>query len=283
MAFKNPNEQMVISPIVDNLDSVDERYRDLYGETTDGKFQLKADIAFQSDFENTRNALSKEREYSKELKAKIKSYESQIEAYGGVDPTAVKGMRAELDSLKSSETDLMKVKAINADLTLKYNDLTEKFKTVTKENETYQQEKRNYLLREGARNAFRQNGMPDFALEDGLMYAERYLEVADDGSIRVKDTGNNTIFPAGIGADSFAQILKKEKPHLYGGSVGGGAGGSSAVPTGSDSWIKADGSVNVTKLAKFAREDPKGTLAVARRNKIDLSGYMYMFPKDIDK
>lgn len=283
MAFKNPNEEMVIAPIVDNLDSVDERYRELYAETTDGKYQIKANLALQGDFERVRDSLNKEREYSKDLKAKIKDYEAKIDAYGGIDPTAVKGMRAELDAFKSSEGDVAKLKSANADLNLKVKDLQEQLGSSLKQIEVFEKDKRSFLLREGARKAFRQNGMPDFAMEDGLMYAERYLEVAEDGSIRVKDNGNNSVFPAGIGADSFAQILKKEKPHLYGGSIGGGAGGSTGVTSGSDSWIKPDGSINVTKLAKCAKEDPKGTLAIARRNKIDVSNYMYMFPKDIEK
>ena len=57
MAFKDPDVKPVIEPIVSDISAVDEKYRDLYAETTDGKFQIKADIAFQSDFENMRKAL----------------------------------------------------------------------------------------------------------------------------------------------------------------------------------------------------------------------------------
>ncbi len=286
MAFKDPNTQLVISPIVDSLDKVDEKYRDLYGETTDGKFQLKAEIAFQSDFENTRNALQKERESNKNLNKQLKDFKAQLDAYDGIDATAAKGMRTELDNLKSTENDINKVKSSKAELEIKYNELENKFNEVLKINEGYIKEKRTSTLKERARQALHQSGMPDYALDDGIMYAEKMLEIADDGSIRVKKDSNlNAVFPEGVTVETWAGLMKKTKPHLFGGSIGGGAGGSSGGSVAIDSWTTSgtDGGINVTQLVKAATEDPKGTLAMARRAGIYddvIKRFPYLFPKD---
>ena len=151
MAFKDPDVKPVIEPIVSDISAVDEKYRDLYAETTDGKFQIKADIAFQSDFENMRKALAAERENSKANKAKVKELQSALDAYDGVDAVSVKGMRSELESLKSNETDISKLKSGKADLELKYKELSEKFENLVKQNERYESERKLNTLKEQAR------------------------------------------------------------------------------------------------------------------------------------
>ena len=103
MAFKDTNVKPVIEPIVDNLESVNEKYRDLYAETTDGKFQIMADIAFQSDFENVRKALNAERELNKGNQSKIKELQAVIDSYDGIDPTAAKGMKNEPISVEEQD------------------------------------------------------------------------------------------------------------------------------------------------------------------------------------
>lgn len=283
MAFKDTNVKPVIEPIVDNLESVNEKYRDLYAETTDGKFQIMADIAFQSDFENVRKALNAERELNKGNQSKIKELQAVIDSYDGIDPTAAKGMKNELASFKSSESDVNKLKSSRAELELKFNNLSEQFNSLLKKNEQYESERRLNSLKEQARKALRQNGIAEGAEDDGLMWAVNVLETAEDGSVRVKE-GNSGNFPAGISVDSWAQFLKKSKPYLFGGSIGGGAGGSSGNTVGIDSWTNtgANGGINITKLVQAAREDPQATLAVARKAGIEkdvLNRFGYLFKK----
>ena len=283
MAFKDTNVKPVIEPIVDNLESVNEKYRDLYAETTDGKFQIMADIAFQSDFEKVRKALNAERELNKGNQSKIKELQAVIDSYDGIDPTAVKGMKNELASFKSSESDVNKLKSSRAELELKFNNLSEQFNSLLKKNEQYESERRLNSLKEQARKALRQNGIAEGAEDDGLMWAVNVLETAEDGSVRVKE-GNSGNFPAGISVDSWAQFLKKSKPYLFGGSIGGGAGGSSGNTVGIDSWTNTgvNGGINITKLVQAAREDPQATLAVARKAGIEkdvLNRFGYLFKK----
>lgn len=270
MAFKDPNVKPVIDPVVDSLDNVSEQYRGLYAETTDGKFQIMADIPFQNDFDNIRKALNSERELNKGNQAKIKELQGVIDSYGGLDATAVKGMQTELANLKSSESDVVKLKSSKADLELKFNDLNDKFNALLKQNERYENERKLNSLKDQARKALRQNGIAEGAEDDGLMWAVNVLETAEDGSVRVKE-GNSGNFPAGISVDSWAQFLKKSKPYLFGGSIGGGAGGSSGNVVGIDSWTNTgeNGGVNVTKLVQSAIEDPAATLAVARKAGIE--------------
>ena len=221
MAFKDPNTK-TFQPIVDSLDGVEENLKSLYAETTDGKYQIRADIAFQSDFERVRDTLTKERTSNKELNAKLKELQSKLDAYGGIDPTGVKGMQTELANLKSTETDLSKIKSSKADLELQFKNLKEQFDELSKINQRYEKERTEQRLKDSARKAFGDNGILDSAMEDGLLWATQVLESAEDGSVRVKD---GTKYPAGVSVDSWVQLFKKDKPHLFGGSVGGGAGG----------------------------------------------------------
>lgn len=282
MTFKDPNTT-ILPVTVDSLDSVDENLRGIYAETTDGKYQIRADIAFQSDFERVRDTLTKERTSNKELTSKVKDLQSRLDAYDGLDATAVKGMRVELDNLKNNESDVNKIKSSKAELEIKFKELTTKFDELSKINETYLREKKTNTLREKARQALHQNGMPDYAIDDGLMYAERMLEMADDGSVRVKHDNNlNSIYPEGVTVETWAGIIKKNKPHLFGGSVGGGAGGSGSESAVFEDWTNTgmNGGINLTKLAKAIREDPNAVRAVAKKKNIDLSRFEYMFRKE---
>lgn len=281
MNFKNPNTT-TIPVIVDSLDKVEESIRGIYAETTDGKYQIRADIAFQSDFENTRNALQKERESNKELNKKLREFQNQLDAYDGMDATAVKGMKTELEALKSTENDINKIKSSKADLEIKYNELKTQVSELAKMNEFYLREKKATTLRERARQALHQNGMPDYAIDDGLMYAERTLEITDDGGVRVKKDGAiNSVYPEGITVETWAGLLKKTKPHLFGGSIGGGAGGSGSETVGFEDWTNTgvNGGINITKLAQAIKEDPNAVRMVAQKKKIDLGRYAYLFPK----
>lgn len=282
MTFKDPNTT-ILPVTVDSLDSVDENLRGIYAETTDGKYQIRADIAFQSDFERVRDTLTKERTSNKELTSKVKDLQSRLDAYDGLDATAVKGMRVELDNLKNNESDVNKIKSSKAELEIKFKELTTKFDELSKINETYLREKKTNTLREKARQALHQNGMPDYAIDDGLMYAERMLEMTDDGSVRVKHDNNlNSIYPEGVTVETWAGIIKKNKPHLFGGSIGGGAGGSGSESAIFEDWTNTgmNGGINLTKLAKAIREDPNAVRAVAKKKNIDLSRFEYMFRKE---
>lgn len=279
--FKDPNTK-TIPVIVDSLDSVDESIRGIYAETTDGKYQIRADIAFQSDFENTRNALQKERENFKEANKKLKDLQNQLDAYDGLDATAVKGMRVELDNLKNNENDINKIKSSKAELEIKFKELQTQANELIKINEVYQREKKTNALREKARQALHQNGMPDYAIDEGLMYAERMLEVTDDGAIRVRqDNSFNSVFPEGVTVETWAGVMKKNKPHLFGGSVGGGAGGSSSESASFEDWTNTgvNGGINITRLAQAIKEDPNAVKMVAQKKKIDLSKFSYLFNK----
>ena len=279
--FKDPNTK-TIPVIVDSLDSVDESIRGIYAETTDGKYQIRADIAFQSDFENTRNALQKERENFKEANKKLKDLQNQLDAYDGLDATAVKGMRVELDNLKNNENDINKIKSSKAELEIKFKELQTQANELIKINEVYQREKKTNALREKARQALHQNGMHDYAIDEGLMYAERMLEVTDDGAIRVRqDNSFNSVFPEGVTVETWAGVMKKNKPHLFGGSVGGGAGGSSSESASFEDWTNTgvNGGINITRLAQAIKEDPNAVKMVAQKKKIDLSKFSYLFNK----
>lgn len=281
MNFKDPNTK-TIPVIIDSLDKVDESIRGIYAETTDGKYQIRADIAFQSDFENTRNALQKERENFKEANKKLKDLQNQLDAYDGLDATAVKGMRVELDNLKNNENDINKIKSSKAELEIKFKELQTQANELIKINEVYQREKKTNALREKARQALHQNGMPDYAIDEGLMYAERMLEVTDDGAIRVRqDNSFNSVFPEGVTVETWAGVMKKNKPHLFGGSVGGGAGGSGSESASFEDWTNTgvNGGINITRLAQAIKEDPNAVKMVAQKKKIDLSKFSYLFNK----
>ena len=268
--LKDNDNKIKLEQVVESLDSVDEQYRNFYGETTDGRFGLRLDLPFQGDFDKVYSALGKEREASKDKDKSISSLKAQLAMYDGIDVNKYKQDMIALDKFRSTDNDVGKLKTQNADLTLKFEEMQKSYNDALSTLEKFKVERKEQNLKSTALKALRAMHIEPYAEADGLLWATNMLEADDNGEIRVKDGIEG--FNAGLGVESWANLLAQKKPYLFGGSVGGGAGGSGAkFPVGADDWTNtgANGGINATKFCQAYAKDPQGTMALAKQRGLD--------------
>lgn len=104
-------------------------------------------------------------------------------------------------------------------------------------------------------------GFQQAAIEDALMYAERMLEVSEDGQVVTRD---NVGVTPGLQASVWLTEMQQKKPHWWGPSAGGGAnpnrpngGGFGSNPWTSETW-------NVTEQGKILSTDRKRAEQLAK-------------------
>lgn len=246
-----------------DLSQVDEKYKDLYIEK-DGAFILDTDNVYQEDYEKTYATLQKVRDEKKELEKQVKSLTNTVNAFGDLTPESLSSMKSELAELKSKDDDVTKLKSINADYKYQLEQLQNSNQKVMEQLQTYEKERKGNILKETARKALKENGVSDYAIDDALLWANNQLKLTEDGTVVVKDGVYN--MSEGLNVNGWARLLREQKPHLFGGSVGGNASGSSSVSSSED-WSNTGigGGINVTRLAKALKDDKQGTIAILKQ------------------
>lgn len=267
---------------VDTLDNVDSKVKDLYAETEDGKYRLIADVPLEDDFKNTYDALQKERASRKDIEKQFKEVNNRLKEFDGINVSDFNKMKTELDTYKNSSNDVMKLQQANADYKYKVEELTKSNQQIIEKLNAYELERKQNNLKESARKALKNNGVSDYAMEDALLWATNQLGIADDGTVSIKDGVAG--MQAGLSVDSWARLMKETKPYLFGGTVGGGAGGSGSSIKISEDWSNtgADGGVNITRLSQALQKDYDTTVAVAKQKGVYdnlIKSYPYLFSK----
>ena len=266
--FKDTSIKPVLKAVVDKIDEVEESKRSLYAETEDGKFALLADIPLEEDFKRTYNTLSKVREEKKQAEEAVKTLKEEIAKYDGIDPIKYKGALADLEQLKSNNTNVVTLQSTNTELKYQLEQLSSSLQEKEKLIKNFESERKTNLLNDKARQALKKAGIASYAESDGLMWAKEQLQFTEDGDVRVR-SGVSGI-QEGLSVDTWAMSLKNIKPHLFGGTIGGGASGSTGATLSSVEWCDSKGNItNITKLSKAYREDPKSVLAIAKQKGID--------------
>lgn len=106
----------------------------------------------------------------------------------------------------------------------------------------------------------------DSAKEDIYPYAERIMEIDEDGNVRSKE---------GVGIDpglSFKDILgdlqnSGRRSHWFQGSTGGGLDGRAGGDTysGPNPFDKKSGTFNLTQIGQLKKSDPKRAMALCKK------------------
>lgn len=128
--------------------------------------------------------------------------------------------------------------------------LAEKDQTIA----AFQSKERTRAVHDDVRAAIgKTKGFQASAAEDALILAERMFEVNDEGKVVTKDGVGVT---PGVDAVVWLTDMQQKRPHWWGPSEGGGAGGSGKPGSGgSDNPWRAD-SWNMTKQGAIYRESP---------------------------
>lgn len=244
----------------ETLDAVDEIYHSLYTEQ-EGKFVLTGIDGMKTDADISRMnvALTKERAATNELKQKfsILAGKDPIEILASLDRIP------ELEALAAgNKVDDEKIETIvETRLRAKLNPLerqleAEKAKIVSLEgiNKMFIEKEKTVSIHSAVRKAATAANVRPEAIDDAITLAERFFELSDDGSVIAKDIVGVT---QGIDPAMWLSDLQAKKPHWWGESVGGGAGGTNSNsgfsgvsnPWSADNW-------NLTEQGKLYSKNP---------------------------
>jgi hypothetical protein len=218
--------------VVDTLEDVPEAVRGYYVER-DGKFALQVQgMKTQADVDAVLTLLNKEKGLHKTLQDRVKLLgDRRIE-----DIPAMLDRIPELEAHQTTGTDEERVNRlvearINARLGPVQRDL------------------------DAARNQLteRDQQIEQFQAADAILLADRVFEVTEDGRVVTKD---NVGVTPGIEPAAWLTDIQAKRPHWWGPSTGGGAGGqrgggvdTTGNPFTHDNW-------NMTEQGKLVRSDP---------------------------
>jgi hypothetical protein len=262
-----PARAGALDATVDNLDNIPEALHSEYVQQGD-KYVLQVNgMKPEADFNRVQTALTNERKDHSTLKGKIK------ETFGDTkfeDVRATLDRVPELEALAEGKVDDDKINSIVEGRvktrlapvererdTLK-TQLTEKDQVIA----GFTTKERTRTISDAARAAAKSAKMLPEAEDDFLLLADRVFEVReDDGKVVVKD---NVGFTPGIEPAVLLTDLQSKRPHWWGTSAGGGAGGSNGAPRGGDNPWTHD-RWNLTEQGRIYSTDPAKAEQLAKQ------------------
>lgn len=251
---------MAIKAVVDSLDDVDEKYKDLYTEVN-GKFELGVEldgvgVKRYTDFSKLHEAARKERELHKATKTKYAALGDRdpAEIITALDriPELEAASEGKLDETKINgivegriKTKLAPIERENSQLKAQ---ITERDGIIS----AYKTKETIRTVHDSVREAIgKQQGFQQTAIEDALMHAERMFEVNEDGKVVTRDEVGVT---PGIDAVVWLTEMQVKRPHWWGTTSGGGSrgnNGSGGSPTGNNPFTREHW--NMTEQGKLLR------------------------------
>ena len=256
---------MALPLIVDSLDAIDESQRALYIET-DGKFRL--DIDGYEDPKGLKSALQSERDAAKTAKQELNQFKQQFD---GVDIEKIKEFATKyksdemsrlladgkIDEVLAQKTDLMR------------QDFESKLSDATSRAQTLESKVLNGFIATYAAQA----GVQPEAIDLVNMLAQSQFKLDANGDpVAVNAQGeviNGKDGKTPLSITDWLTSLRESKPLLWGAPQGSGAQGSKG--SGKVDILKADGSVNLTKLGQLRNENPQLAKQVAAEHGIQLN------------
>jgi hypothetical protein len=259
---------MALKAIVENLDDVPEGSRGEYTEVTDPKtkavqyvLQIEGSIETHPAAKVLKDELARRRISERAATEKLAKL-APFEALG--DPTEVLAKLDRIPELEAAaegkidETKMAalvdgRVKAKVAPLERENSQLKEQVKTLGGEVEGYKTKEKHRTVGDAVRAAIgKSQGFQSVALEDALLFAERHLELNDDGNVVTKD---NVGVTPGVDAVVWLSEMQPRKPHWWGTTQGGGATGGGKGNTGGGANPFSHAGWNVTAQGQLVREN----------------------------
>ena len=256
---------MALPLIVDSLDAIDESQRALYIET-DGKFRL--DIDGYEDPKGLKSALQSERDAAKTAKQELNQFKQQFDGLdiesikqfatkAKQDETAKLIAEGKIDQVLAQKTDLMR------------QDFESKLSEQTSRAQTLESKVLNGFIATYAAQA----GVQPEAIDLVNMLAQSQFKLDANGDpVAVNAQGeviNGKDGKTPLSITDWLTSLRESKPLLWGAPQGSGAQGSKG--SGKVDVLKADGSVNLTKLGQLRNENPQLAKQVAAEHGIKLN------------
>ncbi|MEE8519341.1 MAG: hypothetical protein V3S98_09475 [Dehalococcoidia bacterium] len=241
---------------------VAEQYRDLYAEKDGtGVWNLVGIVGIktQTDIDNIKEALTKERDDHKATKTKLVPWEGldaeEVKAkLDGYDVIKAKADAVDedgkVDKDKLDEIANARVATAVAPLNRELEELRTNNGTLTEANETYAKQDTTRTISEAVRKAAIEAKVITGALDDVLLLGERVFEITEDGTVLTRDSVGVT---PGIAPSIWLTEMQPNRGHWWPLSEGGGAQGSGSGTTfANNPWAKDHW--NMTEQGKVIRE-----------------------------
>lgn len=259
---------------VKSLEEVDEKYRDLYekkGEVYE--FVGVEGLKTQADIDRLQEALRKERSDHKELKDKwghFKETPDEIQKILDEVPALriAAGDKATLEE-KANSLAAEKIKSATAPLERENEKLKKELSEAVQARDGYKNNIDQYHISDAVRAAATKLKVQESAIEDALVYGERLFTINDNGDVVTKDGVGVT---PGISAESWLTDMQSKRPHWWGGSMGGGAGGSKAGGIQHNPWTAEHW--NMTEQGRIYNENAARAQELARMAGTTIGGPM---------
>lgn len=264
MVHGTEEKTMALKAWVDKLEDVPEAFRGEYTQVGD-KYELAVDGALElTPIKGLRQENGARRISEKKANDALKVWEPLITGKKPEEILAILDRVPELEAAAAGKIDEKKITEmvenrvgsklapVQRELTTVKGQLAEKDQIIA----GYQTKERTRAIHDDVRGAIaKTQGFQGSAAEDALMLAERVFEVNDEGKVVTKDGVGVT---PGIDATVWLTEMQQKRPHWWGPTQGGGAGGNNGRNQGGsgknpwthDAW-------NMTEQAKIYRENPQ--------------------------
>ena len=259
---------MALKTVVEKLEDVDEAFREHYVETTNPKTkQVYYVLGLEGSIDPLPQVTSLRNEngaYRIKLRDAEANY-GKLKAFEGMDAAEVIAKLDRIAELEAANGGKLDDTAINkivegriatkiAPLERQIAALTTERDTFKSTNEQYTAKEKQRMIADSVRAACSKMKVQAEAVDDAIMYAERIMEVDEEGNVSVKDKVG---FTPGLDVASWLGDMQPKRPHWWGPSGGSGARGSggSNFQGGQNPWSNEHW--NISKQNEVYRADPK--------------------------
>ncbi|MCU4582879.1 hypothetical protein KTJ32_17935 [Acinetobacter gyllenbergii] len=258
--------------IVDSLEQIKEEHRALYVEEN-GKYRL--DLEGYEDPKGLKSALQSERDAAKTAQRELQRLQKQFE---GIDPEIVKKVFAQLD--QDEEAKLIAEGKVNEVIQKRTEKMREEHAKLlnaetTRANnaEAYANKfKQSVVQGQIVQAAVELEALPEATADIAFLAQSKFALDEDGKAVAVDESGEVVIGKDGktpLSPKEWVESLREQKPYFWPKPNGSGAQGSTNTK-GQVDILKADGSVNLTKLAQLRNENPQLAKELAAKHGINL-------------
>lgn len=252
---------MAIKAVVDSLDDVDEKFRDLYTEVN-GKFEITGieDVTLLTPVKKLKDENAKRRIDERKAREALAPFTALVGERKLEEVQAMLDRYPELEAAAEGKLDEGKINGlVEARLKTKLAPVErerDQLKAQITERDgiisAYKTKETIRTVHDAVRDAIgKQQGFQQTAIEDALMHAERMFEVDENGKVVTKDEVGVT---PGIDAVVWLTEMQQKRPHWWGTTSGGGSrgnNGSGGSPTGNNPFSREHW--NMTEQGKLIR------------------------------
>lgn len=246
----------MLKAILDSLEGVETHFHSLYTERN-GKYELTGieGVKTQADIDRLQTALTKERNDHKTLKDRFATFgdrkpEEIIAALDRI-PELEAAAKGNLDEAKLNEIVEGRIKSRLAPVERQAQTLQQQLSEANASLEMLRTKDSLRIVTDAVRGAASKLKVVDSAVEDVTLLAERLFTIDETGAVVTKD---NVGVTPGISADVWLTDMQAKRPHWWGPSQGGGAGGNRGGGSGvTNPWSKD--SWNLTEQGRIYKEN----------------------------